>query len=105
MAAARPLVTVQGLDGAAAGQTALPAVFTAPIRPDVVLQVRWGEEGGLPSGAAPARKTRSNAWCRPRGGGGAARALGAARGAPAARPPRRSAAAGAAGARRTHADG
>ena len=39
MAAARPLVTVQGLDGAAAGQTALPAVFTAPIRPDVVLQV------------------------------------------------------------------
>ena len=40
MAAARPLVTVQGLDGAAAGQAPLPAVFTAPIRPDVVLQVR-----------------------------------------------------------------
>ena len=41
MAASRPLVTVQGLDGTASGQTALPAVFTAPIRPDVVLQVRW----------------------------------------------------------------
>ena len=40
MAASRPLVTVQGLDGTASGQTALPAVFTAPIRPDVVLQVR-----------------------------------------------------------------
>ena len=39
MAASRPLVTVQGLDGTASGQTALPAVFTAPIRPDVVLQV------------------------------------------------------------------
>jgi len=36
MAAARPMVQVQGLDGAAAGQTALPAVFTAPIRPDIV---------------------------------------------------------------------
>lgn len=39
MAASRPLVTVQGLDGTASGQTALPAVFTVPIRPDVVLQV------------------------------------------------------------------
>lgn len=36
MAAARPLVQVQGLDGNAVGQTALPAVFTAPIRPDLV---------------------------------------------------------------------
>ena len=36
MAAARPLVTVQGLDGAPAEQTALPAVFLAPIRPDVI---------------------------------------------------------------------
>ena len=44
MAASRPLVTVQGLDGTASGQTALPAVFTAPIRPDVVLQVRAGKE-------------------------------------------------------------
>lgn len=33
MAAARPLVSVIGVDsGAAAEQTALPAVFTAPIR-------------------------------------------------------------------------
>lgn len=39
MAAARPLVSVQGLDGSAAEQTALPAVFTAPIRPDIVRTV------------------------------------------------------------------
>jgi ribosomal protein L4 len=39
MAAARPLVSVQGLDGAAGEQTALPAVFTAPIRPDIVRTV------------------------------------------------------------------
>jgi large subunit ribosomal protein L4e len=36
MASARPLVTVQGVDGSSAGQTNLPAVFTAPIRPDIV---------------------------------------------------------------------
>ncbi|KAG1664555.1 hypothetical protein FOA52_009438 [Chlamydomonas sp. UWO 241] len=36
MAAARPLVSVISVDGTAAGQTTLPAVFTAPIRPDVV---------------------------------------------------------------------
>jgi hypothetical protein len=41
MAAARPLVTVQGLDGSPAEQTALPAVFLAPIRPDVVGLVRF----------------------------------------------------------------
>lgn len=39
MAAARPIVSVQGLDGSAAEQTALPAVFTAPIRPDIVRTV------------------------------------------------------------------
>jgi large subunit ribosomal protein L4e len=39
MAAARPLVSVQGLDGSAAEQTALPAVFSAPIRPDIVRTV------------------------------------------------------------------
>ena len=39
MAAARPLVSVQGLDGGAGEQTALPAVFTAPIRPDIVRTV------------------------------------------------------------------
>ena len=39
MAAARPLVSVQGLDGAAGEQTSLPAVFTAPIRPDIVRTV------------------------------------------------------------------
>jgi hypothetical protein len=38
--AARPLVGVQGADGESAGQTKLPAVFTAPIRPDVVQEVR-----------------------------------------------------------------
>eukprot|EP00884_Botryococcus_braunii_P012289 jgi/Botrbrau1/21060/Bobra.0144s0059.1 len=37
--AARPLVGVQGADGETTGQTKLPAVFTAPIRPDVVQQV------------------------------------------------------------------
>jgi large subunit ribosomal protein L4e len=39
MAAARPLVTVQGLDGVAGEQAPLPAVFTAPIRPDIVRTV------------------------------------------------------------------
>ncbi|SPC66053.1 probable RPL4A - ribosomal protein L4-A [Ustilago sp. UG-2017b] len=34
--AARPTVNVRGLDGAASGSLPLPAVFTAPIRPDVV---------------------------------------------------------------------
>ncbi|WFD30606.1 hypothetical protein MSPP1_001627 [Malassezia sp. CBS 17886] len=34
--AARPTVNVRGSDGAAAGSLPLPAVFTAPIRPDVV---------------------------------------------------------------------
>lgn len=34
--AARPTVNVRGVDGAAAGSLPLPAVFTAPIRPDVV---------------------------------------------------------------------
>ncbi|PWN49988.1 putative RPL4A-ribosomal protein L4-A [Violaceomyces palustris] len=34
--AARPTVNVRGLDGAASGSVPLPAVFTAPIRPDVV---------------------------------------------------------------------
>ncbi|PWN91851.1 60S ribosomal protein L4/L1/L2 [Acaromyces ingoldii] len=36
MAAARPTVNVRGADGAAAGSVTLPAVFTAPIRTDVV---------------------------------------------------------------------
>lgn len=37
MAAARPLVSVINIEtGEAAEQTALPAVFTAPIRPDIV---------------------------------------------------------------------
>ncbi|WFC96823.1 hypothetical protein MBRA1_003486 [Malassezia brasiliensis] len=34
--AARPTVNVRGVDGAATGSLPLPAVFTAPIRPDVV---------------------------------------------------------------------
>lgn len=42
MAASRPLVTVQAVDGGAAEQTTLPAVLTAPIRTDVVLQVVTG---------------------------------------------------------------
>lgn len=33
------MVSVIGLDGSAAGQLALPAVFTAPIRPDLVTYV------------------------------------------------------------------
>lgn len=37
MAASRPLVTVWAADGQeAAGQAPQPAVFTAPIRPDIV---------------------------------------------------------------------
>jgi large subunit ribosomal protein L4e len=33
------MVSVQGLDGTAAEQTTLPAVFSAPIRPDIVRTV------------------------------------------------------------------
>lgn len=33
------MVSVQGLDGSAAEQTTLPAVFSAPIRPDIVRTV------------------------------------------------------------------
>jgi large subunit ribosomal protein L4e len=36
MAAARPQVSVFGLDGKVSQQVPLPAVFTAPIRPDIV---------------------------------------------------------------------
>ena len=36
MAAARPLVTVQGVEGEGAEAAALPSVFVAPIRPDIV---------------------------------------------------------------------
>ena len=39
MAAARPLVAVQGLDGKATEQVTLPAVFKAPIRSDIVQTV------------------------------------------------------------------
>jgi large subunit ribosomal protein L4e len=39
MATARPVVGVLGADGAAVGQTPLPAVFSAPIRPDIVRTV------------------------------------------------------------------
>ncbi len=39
---ARPLVSVQSLAGEAAEQAALPAVFTAPIRPDIIRQVHTG---------------------------------------------------------------
>jgi ribosomal protein L4 len=42
MAASRPLVAVQGLDGSAEASLSLPAVFTAPIRPDVVRTVHTG---------------------------------------------------------------
>ena len=42
MAAARPLVSIQSLDGDAAEQAALPAVFTAPIRPDIIRAVHTG---------------------------------------------------------------
>ena len=37
--AARPLVSVQSIDGEAVEQTNLPAVFTAPIRSDIVQSV------------------------------------------------------------------
>jgi len=41
--AARPVVSVYGANGAATGETInLPAVFKAPIRPDVVTQVHTG---------------------------------------------------------------
>lgn len=40
MAAARPMVTVQSVDGSASTeQIALPAVFSAPLRSDIVVQV------------------------------------------------------------------
>ncbi|PKI84639.1 hypothetical protein MVES1_001499 [Malassezia vespertilionis] len=37
--AARPTVNVRGVDGAAKGSLPLPAVFTVPIRPDVIEQI------------------------------------------------------------------
>merc|ERR1739847_7997 len=41
--AARPVVSVYGANGQATGATCnLPAVFKAPIRPDVVTQVHTG---------------------------------------------------------------
>merc|ERR1712122_54245 len=41
--AARPVVSVYGANGAATGETInMPAVFKAPIRPDVVTQVHTG---------------------------------------------------------------
>ena len=36
MAETRPLVSVYGTDGEAKSKTPLPAVFSAPVRPDVV---------------------------------------------------------------------
>ncbi len=42
MAASRPLVTVHSAEGEAGRQTALPAVLTAPIRPDIVNAVHTG---------------------------------------------------------------
>uniref|UniRef100_A0A7S1T0J2 Large ribosomal subunit protein uL4 C-terminal domain-containing protein n=1 Tax=Tetraselmis chuii TaxID=63592 RepID=A0A7S1T0J2_9CHLO len=43
MAAARPMVTVQAVDGSASTeQIALPAVFSAPLRSDIVVQVHTG---------------------------------------------------------------
>lgn len=39
--AARPLVTVHDAGGDGAGQAQLPAVFLAPIRPDVVSLTTW----------------------------------------------------------------
>ncbi len=42
MASSRPLATVHDAAGESASQTALPAVFTAPIRPDIVRAVHTG---------------------------------------------------------------
>ena len=36
---ARPMVSVHGADGAAVEQVALPAVFSTPLRPDLVQTV------------------------------------------------------------------
>lgn len=39
----RPTVTVMGKDGKASGEThTMPAVFTSPIRPDIVQRVHTG---------------------------------------------------------------
>lgn len=42
MAASRPLATIQSLAGDACEQVPLPAVFLAPIRPDIVRSVHTG---------------------------------------------------------------
>jgi hypothetical protein len=72
--AARPTVSVFSAQGESSGSLPLPAVFTAPIRLDVVQQVHseslffqlrigWIERGkGL--GTHPARRT----WKRPKQG-------------------------------------
>ena len=41
-AASRPLVAIQSIDEGSSEQANLPAVFTAPIRPDIVRQVHTG---------------------------------------------------------------
>lgn len=64
--AARPLVTVHGLDGKAAGQTQLPAVFTAPLRVDIVQTVHTHLNKNHRQPYAPARnaghQTAAESW-------------------------------------------
>jgi large subunit ribosomal protein L4e len=64
--AARPLVTVHGLDGQGAGQTQLPAVFTAPLRADIVQTVHTHLNKNHRQAYAPARnaghQTAAESW-------------------------------------------
>lgn len=64
--AARPLVNVHALDGQAAGQTQLPAVFSAPLRADIVQTVHTHLNKNHRQAYAPAmnagHQTAAESW-------------------------------------------
>ena len=64
--ATRPLVKVQALDGSAAGQTQLPAVFSAPLRSDIVQTVHTHLNKNKRQAYAPAmnagHQTAAESW-------------------------------------------
>jgi large subunit ribosomal protein L4e len=64
--ATRPLVNVQSLEGKAAGQTQLPAVFSAPLRADIVQTVHTHLNKNRRQAYAPAmnagHQTAAESW-------------------------------------------
>lgn len=66
MAEARPLVTVFSTTAEPAGETTLPAVFSAPIRPDVVrfVHTNMAKNKRQPYAVAPeaGHQTSAESW-------------------------------------------